>query len=582
MSIKNCFDTAVRHGVLSFDEGERFKARFDAISAHTLDTAEARARLQAEVEAEAAHRERAALLTQIRLTAAIEALDGYRNMKGERDRLEAFVAMHENFGSRGSFIQDVEGRRETIAREHQGIMKRAMHEFRRGAIVGDLRRTSSMVGNAKVQARMDNVVRELAGTATGDATAAAMAKAWEQASESLRIRFNAAGGAVPKLKGWMMPQGHSVDALIQMKQTPWVEHMMRDGVLDRDRMVHPLTGERLSDDDLRASLVVAWERIVTDGWSDKDVTAVAGKGAVYTQHMDHRFLHFKDADAWLAYQKRFGEGDVFSAMMGHIGVMSRDIAAMEVFGPNPNRLREYMKNLLRSEAARQTLDPASPNYTVVKDGMEGRKLADHVRSRIAKADAMWASMRGVEPANVAIAEVMQSVRNYITATSLGGAWLSSLNDPAMGQDTRLRLGMGFAKANFGRLMIASLRELITHGSREDAVDAMLGLDSAMNIVRRRAREVKGIDHKFWSGWIADRTVSIGLLSPWTQGGKHLVGLDIMRHVGSQVGNDFDGVHPALRRAFERHGIDAAGWDRMRAASLHRGRLLRPNEVLAGA
>jgi hypothetical protein len=45
---------------------------------------------------------------------------------------------------------------------------------------------------------------------------------------------------------------------------------------------------------------------------------------------------FRDADAWLAYQEDFGGGgDIFSAMMGHINMMSKDIGAMEVLGPNP-------------------------------------------------------------------------------------------------------------------------------------------------------------------------------------------------------------------------------------------------------
>jgi len=78
-----------------------------------------------------------------------------------------------------------------------------------------------------------------------------------------------------------------------------------------------------------------------------------GKGALYKQHADSRFLHFKDADTWLKYQRDFGEGDPFASMMGHLSTMSRDIAAMETFGPNPELIRNYLKQVISSRAARQ-------------------------------------------------------------------------------------------------------------------------------------------------------------------------------------------------------------------------------------
>lgn len=710
MTIKTCLDRAAAMGVITREEADKLKARYDEISAETVNTAEARARMVRELEAEAAHRERAALLTDIARTRLMDSIGGYRNLRGEIDYGEAFISMHENMGRRGSFVQDVKNREDVIARQAQAKLKQIMREFRRGAIVGDLRRTSKTVGNAKVQARIDHFVRELFGHDSGDPTAKAMAKAWSEVAEDLRVRFNAAGGAIAKLEGWGLPQSHNALALLDFGREKWVSHMMGDGVLDLAKTVHPVTLEPMTDAEMKRSLAVVWDRITTDGWSDRDVTANAGKGAIYTQHADHRFLHFKDADAWLAYQKQLGAGDVFATMMGHIGVMARDIAAMEVFGPNPNAMREWLKNWITKNAAQQQpsrivaagmverieeleatgtindpryknltdelgividaflsidklskvdnstnlairrhvaavtrwygevrrierdepgaakplkprlpfefegwdvienllirlndinrelsaiLDEAGhpeltkqieaiwsemPELVTAVEGERADLARDYIKGKLKRADVMWQQMRGEEPENLRVAERMQSVRNFITSASLGSAALSALTDVGFGQDTRLRLGMGFVKSNFARLAIGTVQEMISMGNRDDAIAAGLGFDSAMNVLRRNATEVKGWDHKFWTGYLADRTLTWGMLQPWTQAGKHMFGFDFMRNMAKLSGSEWSALDLRMQKALATHGFNASSWDQIRTAPLHEGVFLRANEI----
>lgn len=446
MSLINCFDKAQTMGVLTLEEARHFKKRFRELSAEISNSAKVRARLVKEVESEAKHRERAAVLTEVARMRIETSLRDYRNLRGEVDLVEAFKMLHENFGRAGSFVQDAEGRRDTIMREAMSELQQVMHEFRRGAITGDLRRS-----RAPVQMRMDNFVRELFGEATGDATAAAMARAWETSSEKLRVRINGAGAAIAKLDRWGLPQGHDALALMAAGRDPWISYMMGDGVLDRERTVHPVSRLKLTDADLRESLSVIWDRITTDGWSDRDLTATAGKGAIYTQHADHRFLHFKNADAWLAYAKLYGNPDAFSAIMSHVGTMARDIAHMEVFGPNPNRIREYIKNLIRAEAAklppaaivareiqtkiddlqasaarltaatdggRSPLDPLHPAQVAlsqlthtISDAAQGRQTAADVAKATADLQAAWSKIEASDEwkANAARVEIGEEI-----------------------------------------------------------------------------------------------------------------------------------------------------------------------------
>src|SRR5690606_33069659 len=82
-----------------------------------------------------------------------------------------------------------------------------------------------------------------------------------------------------------------------------------------------------------------------------------GKGKMLAnRRAEHRFLHFADADAWLAYNGRFGAGSPFDAMMGHVDAMSRDIAAMEILGPNPEATVKWLGDSLIASAQRGDAD----------------------------------------------------------------------------------------------------------------------------------------------------------------------------------------------------------------------------------
>lgn len=655
MSIKNCFQEAHRLGVITTDELKQLSGRFDELAKTTLDTAELRARMQTEIEAEAKHRERAALLTQVALDRIDQTLAGWVDRKGERNDVLGFQSMHENVGGAnltGAFMQDAEGLHRALFNEAVGKLSTVMHELSRGAIMGDLSRTASpwRGGSRKKQIRMDNMAREVMGEATGDPIAKAMATAVTDTLEDLRIKFNAAGGAIGKLEGGYLPQWHNAKALEDFGRERYVRHMMRDADLDRARMKDHVTGQPLTDADLRRALETMWERAVTEGWVDIDVN-----------QPDHRFIHFKTADAYLAYAKRFGSPDLFGALMGHISGMTRDIAHMQTFGPNPNRTREIVKAKLQKAAAerdptaiiihelgekieafqaeaallgpsrsanliehyraatdrylmatddtaraeamadlsrlRDEIDKAAVSdgttsrrveiakeiATLVSDMREPvkatRRAIDYTNSVLARSDAMWESMRGAPVVNRKLAERMRSARNFISATSLPSAWISSLTDPAAGQDARLRLGMAFGKSNVGRVMVATLKDMITSGNRQLAADSMLGLDAAQNVLMRRAAEVSGWDHQFWTGWIADRTLTWGLLSPWTQAGKHVFGVDFMRHMGGLAAKPFKELPAGLRSVLQSQGFGEAEWSRIQGVPRHEG-LLRPNEIMA--
>lgn len=648
-SLLNCLGNAVAQGHITEDEAKGFRKTYESVLRQSASEAEAKAAMTKEVEAMAAYRKRTALLMEAVRTARLDEIMKYRNLRGEADPVEAFVMMHENFGRMGTYVQDAESMRATIQKQAQAKLEDLLYEFRKGAITGDLRRDQ-----AAVQAKMRDWVREMFDESSGNAAAKAMADAAKAVLEDLRLRSNAAGSMIGKLDRYGLPQGHRAEALIEVGQEKWVARLMQDGVLDRDRMVDPLTGRKLSDAELREALEVAYERIKTDGWVDKEASGVpAGRGALWKQHADHRFIHFKSADAWLAYAKDFGNPDPFGAIMGHINRMSRDIAHMEKFGPNPTVMRNYLRQVVEKEARTrkdwgdilgdqaaeakkiasrfgdkvQNADGIIDQITEINRQMAGlrrrqsdrvlaevdalndraanleeafdpqkftsaadqdlagaitklfgdmrdplvyatdaRKAPGRTTSLLDRADAMWELQRGsLSPVNMGVANVMASTRNVISAASLGAAWFSSLSDAAFGQAARQRVGMGLAKANFGRILVTVMRDMLPNMTRREATRLGLGLDSATDMMHRKAKEEQGADGRGWTGYLADRTLTLGLLSPWTQAGKHRFGLDLMGAFADMADQPFAALPKQMQKALGRHGFDAASWDQVRAA-----------------
>lgn len=338
-----CIKNSIDAGMITKEDGQAVQKRIDDVLRSGIGPASARELVAKELEAEAFERKRRYLLIEARRQVLERQVMSFRNASGQHDPAEAFMWLHEHHGQ--AAFADAETRRLTITADTHAKIEGLLFDVRKGALTGD---KSRLYGEKK--ARLDNVVRELFGEDTGDQAAKDLARAWETASEDLRQRFNAAGGAIRKLEKWGLPQHHNAEALLKVGKQGWIEYVLP--LLDTANMVSQLTGRALTPVELREALGVMWERITSDGWFDREPSGAAfGKGALFSQHGEHRFLKFKGGDAWLKYQRDFGEADPFAAMMGHVSVMARDIAHMEIFGPNPAVMRNYLKEVVLKAAA---------------------------------------------------------------------------------------------------------------------------------------------------------------------------------------------------------------------------------------
>lgn len=567
MSIRECIIRAADAKEIDNKQAKRLTDLYDDMSAEMhmagLPIEEsAIARQMAEiVKAENAltkRRELLALSAVDRIKVAVQA-----GVERGHSMGESFAAILENF--REIPFQSVVEKRKAII----GLARAEMHE-----IMNTFER-SWLTGVTPARAMLDDVVRELHGVSTGNQRAAAMAGMFAQVAEGLRQRFNAAGGAIAKLDGWAIPHSHDAGAMFRAGKAAWVAFI--DKKLDRHAMVDPLTKQPFTDRGWQNFLEKVWDRATTNGDVDLMPGTQQGSGAVASRYTDHRVLKFKSADDWMAYDKEFGTGNAFVAMNAYIETMARDIALMEVLGPNPASVIRWMQDEIRKDRAQQVargvpgVDPkdASDEWLLAN-------LYDDVSG------AAYAPVRG------RAATIWSALRQFTNATKLAGAVLSTPSD--FGNQALARAFLGLSKATFRDPITGVVKGFfqsvfdsvaaLSSASRDEMLKAGLAFDRTMTVAHREASRLHAGDSPLWAQWLADRTVTYSGLLGLTRAQREGFGMAMLNGIDqlrTTPWHMLDQVAPGLRKAFEDYGLTAADWAVIQQVQTN-GAVLTPKAV----
>lgn len=575
MSFNDCMRSAVEQGVIDREQAAEitriYREKFEQARQSMPEGEAARFAkegLEAEQRATAAEARRRVLLQDSARERLAEYLQDFRDGSGNADIFEAVLAKFEHYGTGGT--TSVSGRAKAIISLAHGELADVMRTFRR----------SRLTGGRFARPEAEAMVRELFGQGTGDASAKALAGPVREVFEKLRQRFNAAGGAIGKLDNYGLPQAHDATAMLRAaKKAPearqkWVDFIRP--LLDVDRMRDPLTGESLSAARLDEVLHQIWGNIATDGINRiKPSTQRHGAGALASQRADHRFLHFKDADSWLAYAREFGEPDPVRAIFNHINGMARDIAAMEELGPNPSAMVEWMKQVAQREAS-QALEGKPSLYKAGSKSLE--KVRDNLNYIPWRIDAVWNGTRGAGSVSRRWAAGVSNLRNVLTSAQLGAAsLLAAPTDPVFDMAARYLSGLPITKA------MAGILKTFSAGTRDKAARAGLMVDDFVHTMQDGARWAGFLGGSEWSKWLVDRTMNWSMLEPMTQARRHVFGLDYMAAMADEADKPFAAVNPTMKRWMEGYGLTSADWDIIRATPQH-GRtrgvagMIRPSDV----
>ena len=257
------------------------------------------------------------------------------------------------------------------------------------------------------------IIKERFGESSGNASAKQISDKMGEVFEGMRERFNRSGGDIGKLDNWALPQTHSAQKMVQVGKDQWVREA--ETVIDREMYVKE-DGSLYSDAEIKALLEYSYDSITSNGANKLEIgrNNFGGNSKVTSKHSESRVLHFKNADAWLEYQEKYGGMQFVDLVEAHVNGLSKDIALVENLGSNPKGAMRILMDAARQKDWEKGIDP---NDT--KKGLN--------RSQVMFDEFMGANM----PENEVLANIGLTYRSMNVASMLGATTLASLTDQAM-------------------------------------------------------------------------------------------------------------------------------------------------------
>lgn len=563
MSFRDCIDNGETEGAISKEEADAARLDYDKRYAEyrsTMSDADAAAKASRDtfdvLEYEAAERKRRVALARAVQRQRLQELED-NNLEYKS---EALVRLVERDGSGQWSYSSIEGRREAIRGRAHAKLDNVLVSLKRSGVLGRERRSARELG--------EDMTKEIFGDVnTGNQAAKDMAQAWKEASEFLRKAFNRAGGSIPKRADWGMPQSHDVTK-IRGDEDEWVAYIKDK--LDWEKMLDESTGKKFSEAEHEQILAEVYKSITMEGFNKVGRDATLTNKSLARRRQDHRFLVFKTSDDWLEYQRKYGQGDTFTIMMEHVDAMSRDIAMLELLGPNPNATIRYLKT--QAERIAREQDAAvgggkTPNMNAYKRH-EGRF------------NDMYGIYTGtaLSPDNQLMATGFSGLGELLNAALLGSTSLLAI----LGDIGTARVASRIAGMPQSRMMANMLKTMVaSNATKQEFLRAGLIAESWSAVAFGQSRYIGDILGPRMTRVISDATMNISLLSPWTQASRWAVGMEYMGVFADSAGKTFDQLPSKNQRLLSQYGIDASDWDKIRRTKLHTHKkvpFLRPVDV----
>lgn len=360
---------------------------------------------------------------------------------------------------------------------------------------------------------------------TGNKLAIQAAKAWGTTVETMRQRFNNAGGDIGRLEYGYLPQTSDQGRVLAAGKDAWVAKTLPR--LDRSRYVQP-DGRQMDDAELTDFLGAAWDTLSSGGLNKLEPGQNRGSGARANRGSDARQLHWKDGQAYVEYMSEFGAGSMYDAMTSHISGLARDIGLVERYGPNPEHQFRVQDDIAKQQ-----------------DGQD-RRVVDVPQ-------AYWNVLSGKAGAvqNASLARVAADIRNINVASKLGRAVWASLSDiptyfVTVGYN---KLPYWQALKNIGAQFDGNTRDFLTaHGLIAESLVSDLNRFSGDHIRNN------------WSGKIANSVMKLSFMNAWTDGMRRAFQMTMMGGLGRMSGKSWDALTEWDRSHLARKGITKDDWD----------------------
>lgn len=428
-------------------------------------------------------------------------------------------------------MQSIDTRAETVNKQFISNLNQVAEEFK-----GDF---ASMF---KTKEGFADIVRAILEPKSKpkDKAVDAAAQAFKQAFELAHKRYIQGGGIIPGKLDSYFPQTHNRELIRKVSFEDWQAELLPK--LDRKKMIDWNTGKPFTDDALDAQMRRDFEGIVSNGISTKKQRF--DKGEIYRpateiseRNAASRFYMFKDADSFLEYNSKFGNGDegLIDMAFGHLNSLAKDVALLEKLGPKPKAMFKYIDALNEAE------------------GVGG------VRRR--STEGMFDILTGRTDSHASDASffrIMDNVRNVQRSAYLGSATLSALPDTMFLVATSKLNGLPATKSlnNFVGLLNPMNKQ-----HRKTAIDQGYIADLVSSSALSGSRIAGEMDDGKLTRWLAEATIRGSGLSWWTRASSDGITLTATATIGRLVNDNtpWNKLDDTLKNALEAFDITEADW-----------------------
>ena len=461
-----------------------------------------------------------------------------------RQEIDEFLAGFDDPGEGLQALLVGVARNVTGARQSIDARGKAIETEYEGALLSELR-NADLERIVKSRAMDDDIAREMWEIRDGgnpgitkNAEARQIADIFAKYKESARVRLNRAGAFIGKIDGHIS-QSHDMVKVRRAQFDAWAGEILPR--LDHDRTFEgadPMEFmQRVFDD------IVTGEHI-GGAKADGKFSGPSNLGALVSRA---RVLHFKSADDYLAYHRKFGAGSLIEGVFHGLRHAARDIAIMERLGPNPRLMFEAVQKKL-------------------KDANRG-DLAAFDKLNSGRFENFFAEVSGEVniPGNITGAKVGQVIRAVQSMSKLGGAVISSVTDVGNRAINARYQGRGLL-SDYGDAVASVFRGRGAGETRDIADSLGVGFEGTIGSVLSRFSAEDNLPGK--TSKALNLYFRANGLAWWTDAQKTGFSLMSSYDLAKQSGMAFSDLNARQRSVLEQYGIGDTEWSLIRNA-VHR-------------
>ncbi|TBA86288.1 hypothetical protein ELH53_15315 [Rhizobium ruizarguesonis] len=428
---------------------------------------------------------------------------------------------------------NVESHAESVTKKLLGIMNGTMDKYR-----------STMAGLRQDTESIWNVVDEIYGVDSGDADAKAAAAAFSATAKYAVDRVKREGKPLSVLEDWRLPQSWDAKQVKNIGERTFINDLMTEyeggNLKVMDKAGH---GEAPK---------AAVPGIIANAFNDITIGKGQGSGAGgFSNQL--RVFRFENPDTYKRLMQKYGvgSGGLFNTMMGHVQAMAKEIAFVEVLGPNYEGTFNKLIQAARDDFAQKGNVGKLVDWTTMNNPVSVQRSFDALSGRLGAAQSDL------------IAGIGGGMRNLMTASRLGSATISALPGDSMTAILASNYNNVPAAAVLSRLVtdLTTNRQGAEELARQLNLTAATVLDTAIG-TKRFDDEVIG---QGITGRLADGLMRVTGINAWTEGLKRAFSMEFMGMIARQTEHKFEDLDPVFRGFLDRYGFNAGDWDKLRVS-----------------